>query len=525
MAGLVPFADKAFHIDDPLFLWTARQIQSHPFDFYGFTINWYGYEMPASQIIKNPPLASYYIVLAGHWFGWSERSLHIAFLLPAIAAITGTYLLAREFSVRPLAAAFSCLLTPVFLLSSSTVMCDTMMLALYVWSALLWIRGLKTGRILCLLCASLLVALCSLTKYFGISLIPLLLVYSLTQRYGKKPRALFLLIPVILLAAYQWATIGLYGRGLLLDAASYAAERRGVSGLLIHLCVGLSFTGGCLISSLFYAPLLWRRRVLVSTAFLIVAGAFVLPIVKVLPLPSDPTWGFSLQYSLFIAAGINVLSLAGFDLRKRRDADSLFLFLWVAGTFIFATFLNWSTNGRSILPMAPAVSILVMRRIESHDGEARSSGSMRTLLPLVPALLVALLVTWADYRLADTARAAATEISRIYGRSSIALWFQGHWGFQYYMEKAGGRAIDINRPSLSIGDIMVIPGNNTNIYPPLQEMGIPLQTLRFSPSGFLSTMNGQVGAGFYSQIWGPLPFVFGRIPDESYSILGFAGQP
>ena len=27
---LVPFANKAFHIDDPLFLWAARQIRSRP---------------------------------------------------------------------------------------------------------------------------------------------------------------------------------------------------------------------------------------------------------------------------------------------------------------------------------------------------------------------------------------------------------------------------------------------------------------------------------------------------------------
>src|SRR5215475_8135491 len=38
--ALAVFLDKAFHIDDPLFLWTARQITAAPGDFFGFELNW-----------------------------------------------------------------------------------------------------------------------------------------------------------------------------------------------------------------------------------------------------------------------------------------------------------------------------------------------------------------------------------------------------------------------------------------------------------------------------------------------------
>ena len=53
--SLLPFIDKAFHIDDPLFLWTARQIQNRPLDFYRFNVNWYWSEMPMASVTKNPP--------------------------------------------------------------------------------------------------------------------------------------------------------------------------------------------------------------------------------------------------------------------------------------------------------------------------------------------------------------------------------------------------------------------------------------------------------------------------------------
>src|SRR2546422_5508119 len=39
-AALAPFLNKAFHIDDPLFLWMAQQIAKHPLDPYGFDVNW-----------------------------------------------------------------------------------------------------------------------------------------------------------------------------------------------------------------------------------------------------------------------------------------------------------------------------------------------------------------------------------------------------------------------------------------------------------------------------------------------------
>src|SRR6266566_5353229 len=67
-ACLAPFLNKAFHIDDTLFLRAAQQIQKHPADFYGFNMNWYGTTMPMVQNFDNPPLASYYIALLASIF-------------------------------------------------------------------------------------------------------------------------------------------------------------------------------------------------------------------------------------------------------------------------------------------------------------------------------------------------------------------------------------------------------------------------------------------------------------------------
>src|SRR6266508_2888141 len=58
---LVPFADKAFHIDDPMYLKAAHQITSHPLDPYGFSVNWFRGETMMADAMKNPPLSCYYI--------------------------------------------------------------------------------------------------------------------------------------------------------------------------------------------------------------------------------------------------------------------------------------------------------------------------------------------------------------------------------------------------------------------------------------------------------------------------------
>jgi 4-amino-4-deoxy-L-arabinose transferase-like glycosyltransferase len=521
---LLPFIGKAFNIDEPLFIWAAHQIQAHPLDFYGFQVNWYGSAASASEIIKNPPLASYYLAIAAAVGGWSELSLHLAFLVPALLAVIGTFYLAQELTQAPLLATLIALLTPVFLLSSATVMCDTMMLAGYVWAVVLWLRGMRSDSQGCLILAAFLVAVCSLTKYFGMSLIPLLAIYSLSARSGTRSRVLYLLIPVALLCAYQLATSSLYGRGLLLDAASYATSQKGHRwhDLLSNFLTGLSFTGGCLLPTLFFVPRLWGRRALITMALLIPLLTLILPQLEVAPRPKGASWGYFLQLALFITAAVQLCALACRDLWQRRTPDSLLLFLWLAGTFIFAAFVNWSVNGRSVLPMVPVAGILVARALGTAESAAAIPGYLRSwhmALPLVCAWLVSMAVMWADYSLADTSRQAAQVIAQNYGKTSRTLVFQGHWGFQYYMDQYGAVSLDLDKPLPLSRLIMAAPGNNTNVSPNILKSGFQLPILEFAPASFLTSMNKELGAGFYSSSKGALPYVLGRVPSEKYAIV------
>src|SRR5260370_21376260 len=66
--------------------------------------------------------------------------------MPALALILGTYRLAKHFTRFPLLAGLATVLTPGILVSACSVMCDTMMLALWVWAVILWIEGLEARK-------------------------------------------------------------------------------------------------------------------------------------------------------------------------------------------------------------------------------------------------------------------------------------------------------------------------------------------------------------------------------------------
>ena len=518
---LLPFAGKPFHVDDTLFLKAARQIRASPLDFYGFSVNWYGIEQPMWEVTKNPPLASYFIAFVTSIAGESELALHLAFLVFSVAAVTGTYRLARRFCAHPLLAALTTLSTPAFLVSSTNVMCDTMLLAFWVWSLELWVRGLDEGTPGALAGGALLSGVAALTKYFGVAIVPLLFAYSLARTRRIRPWAPFLLLPLAILAAYQWATLALYGRGLAGAAAEYASvlKTHGETALGKGI-IGLAFTGGSLATVAFFVPVLWRWRtplpwVVAAASGLLIFGAIRATGGIALENATEPRGPLTAQLAVLAAAGVHLLWLAASDLRENRDAPSLLLFLWVAGTILFGGFVNWTTSARNLLPIAPAVGILVMRRVE----RGRPVRARTFALPLTVGACLSFLVAAADLRLAENGRTAARRIVREFGARPGTLWFQGHWGFQFYMEAAGAKPLDRRRSRVEKGDRLAIPTNNSWVVP-VPESAVTLASqFELPPFPGIATVQPAVGAGFYSDSWGPLPFVVGRVPPERYFIF------
>lgn len=471
LIALLPFVDKAFFIDDTLFLRAARQIQEHPLDFYGCRINWYGWEQPLYEITKNPPGASYLLALAAKLFGWSELALHLCFLVPAIAAATGTCCLARRFCTRPVQATLLAVATPAFVVSATSVMCDTLMLAFWCWAIEFWFRGLDGRRWTCFAASSLLIAAAALTKYFGISLIPLLAAATFVQRKRFDPCLLWLALAVGLLVLYEMYTVKLYGTGMIAEAIRYGVITRALfpQSTTEILAGALVYPGGCSITLLCLAPVVWSKREWMTAGVIVVLVVFLclnfkfyagLSVVE----GGRFVWSWIVHLTVFTVGGAYMLILAVRDLWRRRDGQALFLGLWLAGTWFFAVDVNWTISARGILPAAPVLGILLARQLD-HLATGRSARAENVLdttkwtvaVPIAIALLVSMCIAWGDYATAGMARTAAREVLARKTDSSVRLWFVGHWGFQYYMEAGGAKCWDYTKDVLPPEDWVAFP--------------------------------------------------------------------
>jgi hypothetical protein len=534
---LLPFSGRAFHVDDPLFVWSGQQIAKHPLDPYGFQVVWDNFSEPMSEITKNPPLACYYLAAIGSIAGWSERALHLGFLLPALALVLGTYKISMRFTRSPLIATTAALLTPGVLVSATSLMCDVMMLAFWVWAAVLWMEGMDDGKRSYLIASSLILSFAALTKYFGICLLPLLLAYSVARKRRLGLWALYFLIPLVGLAAYQvWTTV-LYGHAMFSDAFNFAHVEQAVNGkpsFLTEAFVGTSFVGGCTLSALFFSPFLWSWKKL--SIALVVSALCVLILARgwvglghyyvVVRECFHSGWiapGIQLTIAIFTGLGVFFLGVA--ELRQWRNSDSLFLGLWLIGAFIFAGFLNWSVNGRSVLPLIPAAGILLARRLDKLNSDPSWGDQRKVALALALSGVISLWVTKADSDWANSARQASQVIQQQIGQETHAVWFTGHWGFQYYVQLWGARPMDFLRSDTSAGDVLIVPESNAVSYVlPSPQFVASSGLLRINLQQPLSTMRWREGAGFYSSFYGFLPFAFGRPATEQYYVLRLASH-
>jgi len=116
----------------------------------------------------------------------------------------------------------------------------------------------------------------------------------------------------------------------------------------------------------------------------------------------------------------------------------------------------------------------------------------------------------ADSAFSGFSRSAASTLIAPAVARGHRVWYVGHWGFQWYAEKAGARYFTSTPPYPAIGDLVV---SSVNSEPSLEveEMDALVRLRRIedrSPGGRI--MSREAGAGFYSNFWGYLPWAWGE---------------
>jgi hypothetical protein len=191
---------------------------------------------------------------------------------------------------------------------------------------------------------------------------------------------------------------------------------------------------------------------------------------------------------------------------RSGDPGQLALAAWLLVPLPILVYINFAP--KYLVPCAPAAALLVVR-----EWALLPPRSQTRLLAATAAAGTALgvLILRADASMGEAARAAAARLIEPRTAQGQRIWFAGHWGFQWYAERAGAEPLSLDGPYPEVGDLVV---TQRACDPPHRRLveSIP----RGRRAG--QVMSRPAGAGFYSDWWGLLPWAWGPPDGQGFRV-------
>lgn len=517
-------------IDDTLFLKAAEQIRHDPMRPFTFLVNWYGWEEPFWRVFKNPPGLAYWLAAVSRLLGESELVLHAAMLPFAAAAVGAGVWLARRFAANSPWLTAAWVASPAFLVSSATLMADVPSLAFVLWALVFWIRGADSASPGSRRLGALLAGVAFIVKYTaGLGVVTLVLYAILVVQGDERRRALGDLWPAVLApAAWSLLTLATHERNHILDALAVGGGGLDPNpGWFFHRGIALM----TFVAAAGVVPVVQALATLRARGAVMVAGAAVL-IGLAAAIATPWVWsprglpdGAVLVVGILVAAGALAMIVAFREGIASVDRDGWFLAAWLGIQVLYLWLWSWTIAARFVLPMLPPLALLLARALGARPASVgepqppvsgRSHASVLAVSALV-ALAVSVPVLLADGYAGEFYRRALPQIAAQARSEGRAGYFVGAWGFQHYAERAGLTKLNVDAPRLPAGAILLQPYYAANRDVP-REVADRLERLASLPGPppplRIHTMNINVGAGFYSSVYGPLPFYFAHLPAE-----------
>ncbi len=446
----IPFLGTAFRVDEPNIIRIAQQAARDPIDPYSFRINWVGRDEDAFHILANPPGVPLWLAGAGGLFGWSETSLHAAMLPFALLVLVGCWILAGELGADRRTMVLLAATSPALFLGSQVVMPDVAMLAMLSLAVGFALRYRRTGSPLVAWMGMLCGFLAPLAKYNGVIAGAVIGVIWLLSKTRRKGLFLMATAPALGLVAWSLWSLAVYGRVHVLVIAEFESE--GVTNIFSALVAYVGLALLPLAAALPSAPREGLRRV----THAVTAGGFVLMWVAAAIILELGPWA-SLAYGLSAAVAFRyamITAVLASDWIRARDVEGIVLIAWIVVGIWFQFGLMFA-SARYLLPLLPPVLLLVLRAplIDLRSRLVRAA--------IAASAVLAVAVAIGDARLANISRdfvrdVVVPERAKADGR----FYFDGHWGFQYYCEEAGGTILNFwKQERWREGDFVAIARN------------------------------------------------------------------
>jgi hypothetical protein len=444
---LLPFLNKAYTIDDPIFLRETQSVLTDPLHPSAFEMVWSSERrLRASEFVPSGPVAAYMLVplALGRWREWAG---HLLTLVYFGVAITATVALARRLGLSPWAQQAAGLLTasaPAALGMAGTVMPDIAAMMFTALGMERYIEWTRSRRSATGIWAAAFLALAALTR------INLLVLLAIAGYHGMR-QSWRIALPVVLAAGVVLA-------GFMITRDPDPTG--GTAASSVGRQLGLDFS---------------RRH-------------FV---------------------ALLIAYLTTTPLLAALLARRRLETGTL-LWVWLLVPVPVIAYIQFAP--KYLLPALPAAAVLAAHGLD----RLASRTAILALLTAVGATLGVLILA-ADARMAGSARTAAARLIRPRVEAGERVWFAGHWGFHWYAEEAGAMALSVDPPFPSRGDIVV----SSTVDRPVGLLAVLPRTLIESwgssePSG--QVMSRAANAGFFSDLWGLLPWSWGPPDDTGFHV-------
>ncbi|MBI5545259.1 MAG: glycosyltransferase family 39 protein [Deltaproteobacteria bacterium] len=501
---LAPYAHKAFTVDDTLFLFQARQALTTPLTPAATFTVWSTEVERLSSIMPSGPITAWLLTPAMA-LGGAEWAAHLAVWTLFLLGLWATVALALRLGLSRERAAWAGLLvaaTPVALSMAGTCMPDVPAFAFATIGLERLLAYKQERRLTQAVACAVALALGSLTRSHiillaGVGALALIDDTRIERpatwrRLGWGGLVLLLGAPLLHVAVTLLTRDPWRGHDTVSAMAHFASWRsmdRTSFGFFTHWSVALPL-------ALPWAVL--RRRELSRKLFVF---ALLVGMALLLAAGFQSWWWMTPLFAL----GVTVLADLFVDARQRGDATQLWLLAWLLISLPVVVYVQLPP--RYLVPSAPAVAILLLRRLEGLPLPM----ARRWLGAIVAVgLLVGSLILHADAVFAGLGRRAANELVAPRVAAGQTVWFWGHWGFQFYAERAGARPLTLSPPHPRSGDAVIVddgalPNDHQGLDLPVEFENRVGTLVHDWPGPRLMA----AGAGYFSTHWGFLPISWG----------------
>jgi hypothetical protein len=507
-AFLLPYLNKAFTIDDPVFLLQAQQIRKSPLHPMALNICWVeDYECgPVAQDMPGNVLMSYYLVpVAGR--GHPESLVHLMQILALWCAIASTVSLAFRFGFGSFGAFVAGLLvaaTPPVMAMASTAMPEMLAMFLGVIAIDRLVAWKEDGKTFDGAVSALTLGLAPIARVHLIFLWPIAVVLLGDGSRLFDVRSWLALpkrrwIPLIVAAFVLVAALALThepGYGLR-PPHMYISQRNAPYNLLSYL------TYGVLAMPLGFAWIILRKRL-----WFFPVGVCLPVIWKVWIHPGHLVWT-----NLFAGVGALVLIDVLLWSFQRRDQWRIACALWLTIPLVALPYTHFPV--KYLVVCVPAAALLIADLLRAFRWRIAALCGI-----IVAGAIFGGMVLRADARFAEMGRQAAARLVSPQVAAGHRVWVSSQWGFYWYAQKAGAQGLrteDVPAPGdyLVRGEMEGYAGTLKRLPPAVQ-----IETFTVGGEGG-RTMSGKDGAGLYTNGFGDLIWAWGTGEWNHYELWRF----